>query len=50
MAEETDFDFGQFRKFHGPVTLTLTSDYLEIHIVAQSHIVARPLSISHIGL
>ena len=34
MAEEIDCDFGHFRKFDGPVTLTLTSDDLESHIVA----------------
>ena len=38
MVEEIDFDFGHFRKFEGPVTLTLTSDDLESHIVA--HVVA----------
>ena len=31
MAEEIDFEISHFRKFDGPVTLTL--DDLEIHIV-----------------
>ena len=36
MAEEIDFDFGHFRNSEGPVTvtLTLTSDDIESHIVA----------------
>ena len=33
MAEEIDFEFGQFPKFDGPVTLSLTSDDLESYIV-----------------
>ena len=32
MAEEIDFEIGHFRKFDGPVTLTL--DDRETHIVA----------------
>ena len=32
MAEEIHFEIGHFRKFGGPVTLTLTSDDLESHI------------------
>ena len=43
MAEEIHFKFGHFRNFEGPVTLTLTSDELESHIVAhlyQYHIMA----------
>ena len=34
MAEEIDIDFGHFRKFDGPVTLTLASYDLDSHIVA----------------
>ena len=33
MAEEIHFKIGHFRNFDGPVTLTLTSDDLECHIV-----------------
>ena len=33
MAEEIHFKIGIFRKFDGPVTLTLTSDDLENYIV-----------------
>ena len=33
MAEEIHFKIGNFRKFDGPVTLTLTSDGLENFIV-----------------
>ena len=32
MAEEIDFKIDHFRKFDGPVTLTLSSDNLESHI------------------
>ena len=45
MAEEIDFDFGHFRKFDGPVTLTLTSDDLESHIVA--HILSTSTNITY---
>ena len=34
MAEEIHFKIGHFRNFEGPVTLTLTSDDIESHIVA----------------
>ena len=33
MAEEIDFEIGHFRKFDVLVTLTLTSDELENHII-----------------
>ena len=33
MSEEIDFKIGHFRSFDVPVTLTLTSDDLESHIV-----------------
>ena len=33
MAEEIHLKIGNFRKFDGPVTLTLTSDDLENYIV-----------------
>ena len=33
MAEETDFQIGHFRIFRGSVTLTLTSNNLESHMV-----------------
>ena len=33
MVEEIDFEIGHFRNFDEPVTLTLTSDDLESHIV-----------------
>ena len=33
MAEDIDFEIGHFLNFDGPVTLTLTSDELEIYIV-----------------
>ena len=33
MAREIDFENGDFRKFKGSVTLTLTSDDFESHIV-----------------
>ena len=32
MARETDFENGDFRKFKGSVTLTLTLDVLESHM------------------
>ena len=33
MVEEVHFETGHFRNFDGPVTLILTSDELENHIV-----------------
>ena len=47
MAEEIDFDFGHFCKFDGPVTLTLTltSDDLESHIVA--HVLSAATNITY---
>ena len=57
MAEEIDFDFGHFRNFEGPVTLTFTADDLGSYIVTDKTLVCdivamscRPLSISHIVL
>ena len=43
MAEKIDFDFGHFRKFDGPVTLT--SEDLESHIVA--HVLSTSKNITH---
>ena len=36
MTEEIHTKIGLFRNFEGPVTLTLTSDDIEIHIVAHA--------------
>ena len=49
MAEEIHFKdgdtFGHFRTFEGPVTLTLTSDDLENHIVA--HVLSTSTNITY---
>ena len=45
MAKEIDFDFGHFRKFDGPVTLTLTTDDLESQIVA--HVLSTSTNITY---
>ena len=45
MAEEIHFKIGHFRNFEGPVTLTLTSDDLESHIVA--HVLSTSTNIKY---
>ena len=45
MAEEIHFKIGHFRNFEGPVTLTLTSDDLESHIVA--HVLSTSTNITY---
>ena len=45
MAEEIHFKISHFRNFEGPVTLTLISDDLEIHIVA--HVLSTSTTITY---
>ena len=40
-----DFEIGHYRKFEGPVTLTMTSDDLESHIVA--HVLSSSTNITY---
>ena len=45
MAEEIHFKFGHFGNFEGSVTLTLTSDDIESHIVA--HVLLTSANITY---
>ena len=45
MAEDINFKIGHFRNFEGPVTLTLTSDDLESHVVA--HVLSTSTNIAY---
>ena len=49
MAEEIDFENGDFRKFKGSVTLTLTLDDLESHIVRSVSSTSIHITIVHMA-